>query len=394
MKYVDEFRDPKGVKYYREKIADLVKNITGNSEKTYSIMEVCGGQTHSIVKHGLDQLLPPSIRLIHGPGCPVCVTPSEIIDVAITISLRPNVVFCSFGDMLRVPGVDKSLLQAKAEGADIRTVYSPMDALQIAINEPDKEVVFLAVGFETTAPANGMAVYQAHQQGIKNFSMVVSQVTVPPAMVAILQNEATAVQGFLAAGHVCTVMGYQQYYSIADQFKVPIVVTGFEPVDVMQGLYECIRMLVNNEIGVVNQYRRSVQAKGNIPAQQLLETVFQLQDKEWRGVGTIAQSGLCLADDYQQYDALARFDVSLNKRRTESPCISGEILQGLKKPDQCPAFGKACTPEAPLGATMVSTEGACSAYYQYRNRGVNVGALNMTNIMEQKEASNNELNKA
>jgi len=385
MKYVDEYRDPKGVHYFRKKIEDLVScSDNGNaslstplsttsstaSSTTFSIMEVCGGQTHSIVKYGLDQLLPENIQLIHGPGCPVCVTPSEIIDAAIKIALMPDVVFCSFGDMLRVPGSTKSLLQAKSEGADVRIVYSPMDALNIAkdiLKEgSDKQVVFLAVGFETTAPANGMALYQARQQQVDNFSMLVSQVTVPPAMVAILQNEETAVQGFLAAGHVCTVMGYQQYHAIARQFQVPIVVTGFEPVDVMQGLYECIRMLVCDEVAVVNQYRRSVTEAGNPTAQRLLETVFQLQDKEWRGVGRIAQSGLELADEYKHYDALRRFNVALKKTDVESPCISGEILQGVKKPSQCSAFGRSCTPESPLGATMVSTEGACSAYYLYR----------------------------
>ncbi len=356
--------------YFRKKIEAL---ISGSKPSTpLSIMEVCGGQTHSIVKHGLDQLLPENIQLIHGPGCPVCVTPSEIIDAAIKIALLPGVVFCSFGDMLRVPGSTKSLLQAKSEGADVRIVYSPMDALDIAKDllkqGSDKQVVFLAVGFETTAPANGMALYQAQQQQIDNFSMVVSQVTVPPAMVAILQNEETAVQGFLAAGHVCTVMGYQQYHAIAKQFNVPIVVTGFEPVDVMQGLYECIRMLVCGEVAVVNQYRRSVTEAGNQTAQKLLETVFQLQDKEWRGIGSIAQSGLEVAEEYKQYDALLRFGVSLDRGIVESPCISGEILQGVKKPDQCPAFGRTCTPESPLGATMVSTEGACAAYHLYRGR--------------------------
>ena len=373
MKYVDEYRDPKGVHYFRKKIEDLMSGSDkhGASLSTsFSIMEVCGGQTHSIVKHGLDQLLPDNIQLIHGPGCPVCVTPSEIIDAAITIALLPDVVFCSFGDMLRVPGSTKSLLQAKSEGADVRIVYSPMDALDIAKDllkqGSDKQVVFLAVGFETTAPANGMALYRARQQQIDNFSMVVSQVTVPPAMVAILQNEETAVQGFLAAGHVCTVMGYQQYHAIAKQFNVPIVVTGFEPVDVMQGLYECIRMLVCGEAAVVNQYRRSVTESGNLTAQKLLKTVFQLQDKEWRGVGSITQSGLALTEEYKYYDALLRFGVSLDKSAVKSPCISGEILQGLKKPDQCPAFGRSCTPESPLGATMVSTEGACAAYYLYR----------------------------
>ncbi len=329
-------------------------------------MEVCGGQTHAIVKFGVDTLLPDTLSLIHGPGCPVCVTPVALVDKAIAIALQPEVIFCSFGDMLRVPGSSSSLMTVKALGADIRIVYSPLDALRIARDTPDKHVVFFAVGFETTAPANAMAAYQAKQLGLTNFSMLVSHVLVPPAMEAILTAPERRVQGFLAAGHVCTVMGYTKYEPIAQTHRVPIVVTGFEPLDILQGVYMCILQLEEGRYEVENQYARAVQRDGNRPARQLMSEVFQVTHRTWRGVGDIPQSGLELQVAYAAFDAEQRFDVTADTRGETSECISGLILQGLKKPHDCPAFGSRCTPEQPLGATMVSSEGACAAYYRYR----------------------------
>lgn len=359
MKFIDEYRDADAAKKY----SDAIWRLT---TKPWTIMEICGGQTHSIVKFGIDELLPDKITLVHGPGCPVCVTPVELINKALEIASKPNVIFCSFGDMLRVPGTDKDLLSVKASGGDVRIVYSPLDALKLASNNPDKEVVFFAVGFETTAPANAMAVYQAKKQGIKNFSILVSHVLVPPAMEAILSSPDCRVQGFLAAGHVCTVMGYDEYIPLAEKYKVPIIVTGFEPLDILQGIYMCIKQLEENKYKVENQYSRTVQEKGNRPAQDLIEKVFKVVHRKWRGVGEIPQSGLGLNDEFIEYDAERKFDVE-NIVAEESPeCIAGLVLQGLKKPHDCSAFGTKCTPEKPLGAPMVSSEGACAAYYRYR----------------------------
>jgi len=320
------------------------------------------------VKFGVDELLPADISLVHGPGCPVCVTPVALLDKAIAIALQPDVIFCSFGDMLRVPGSRRDLMSAKAHGADVRIVYSPLDALRIAREFPDKQVVFFAVGFETTAPANAMAVYQAKQQGLMNFSMLVSHVLVPPAMEAILTAPQRRVQGFLAAGHVCTIMGYTEYEPLARTHRVPIVVTGFEPLDILQGVYMCVKQLEEGRAEVENQYTRAVRRAGNQPAQQLMRDVFHVVHRTWRGVGEIPWSGLGLRETYAAFDAEQRFDVATQTLDEASECISGLILQGLKKPDECPAFGNRCTPEQPLGATMVSSEGACAAYYRYRRR--------------------------
>jgi hydrogenase expression/formation protein HypD len=330
-------------------------------------MEICGGQTHSIMRHGLDELLPEGIELIHGPGCPVCVTPLELIDKAIAIASRPDVIFTSFGDMLRVPGSDEDLFRTRADGGDVRVVYSPLDAVKIAQQNPDKQVVFFGIGFETTAPANAMSVWQAKQLNVKNYSMLVSHVRVPPAMRAILSSPYNQVQAFLAAGHVCAVMGYWEYPPIAAEFKVPIVVTGFEPVDLVEGILKAVKQLEANRHEVENAYGRAVTLEGNKPAQDLIDKVFVECDRKWRGIGTIPLSGWRLRDEYAEFDAEQRFTVG-NINTKESPlCISGLVLQGRKKPNECPAFGKECTPEHPLGATMVSSEGACAAYYRYRN---------------------------
>ncbi len=361
MKYLDEYREAGAVMKY----AALIKKIV---IKPWNIMEVCGGQTHSIVKSGIDELLPKEVTLIHGPGCPVCVTPLEQIDKAIELASKKEIIFCSFGDMLRVPGSKKDLLSVKAEGGDVRILYSPIDALKIAKENPDKEVVFFAVGFETTAPANAMAVYQAKQQGIKNFSILISHVLVPPAIEAILSSPNNRVNGFLAAGHVCTIMGYEEYYPVAEKYKVPIVVTGFEPVDILNGIYMCIKQLEEGRAEVENQYSRVVDKAGNLHAQNIIKDVFKIRNRKWRGIGEITQSGLGLNVDYSEYDAEKKFSLSDIVVDEPSECISGLILQGIKKPFECEAFGKICTPEHPLGATMVSSEGACAAYYKYRNK--------------------------
>jgi hydrogenase expression/formation protein HypD len=359
MKFVDEYRDG-------DAAASFSRAIHRTITRNWTIMEICGGQTHTIVRYGIDELLPPGITLVHGPGCPVCVTPVELIEKAITIAALPKVIFCSFGDMLRVPGRDKDLLSVRAEGADVRIVYSPLDCLKIASDNPDKEVVFFAVGFETTAPANAMAVVQADRQGVRNFSLLVSHVLVPPAMEAILSSPGNVVQGFLAAGHVCTVMGYREYEPLAARYHVPIVVTGFEPLDILQGIFMCVRQLEEGRSEVENQYSRSVRQEGNPAAQQLIREVFRVIPRKWRGVGEIPQSGLGLQDKFLAYDAEQRFDVAWQNIPEPKECISGLILQGIKKPHECLAFGKVCTPEHPLGATMVSSEGACAAYYRYR----------------------------
>lgn len=352
----------------RRHVKALVQEIHERSTRPWKIMEVCGGQTHAIIRNGLDQLLPETIELLHGPGCPVCVTEEAVIDAACEIARRPNVILCSFGDMLRVPGQTLSLLDVRSQGADVRVVYSPLDALALAAQCPEKEIVFLAVGFETTAPANGLAIKRAAEQGIKNFSVVLSQVTVPPALSGLLSSPHNKIHAFLAAGHVCTVMGYAQYHAIAERYQVPIIVTGFEPVDILRGVLASVNALENNRYQVENLYERSVTDEGNRHAQSLLREVFMPIDKVWRGLGMLPASGLGLAPTYAAYDALSRFKPVLPVGPLHDVrCISGDIMQGLRKPNQCPAFGKQCTPETPLGATMVSGEGACNAYYQYRN---------------------------
>lgn len=361
MKYLEEYRDAAAARGFARAIARAAR-------RPWTLMEVCGGQTHAIVKYGLDELLPPGVTLVHGPGCPVCVTPLEVLDRAIAIASRPGVVFCSFGDMLRVPGSRRDLLSVQATDGDVRIVYSPLDALRIAEENPQKEVVFFAVGFETTAPANAMAVYQARERGLKNFSLLVSQVLVPPAMEGILASPLNRVQGFLAAGHVCTIMGVEEYGPIAQKYRVPIVVTGFEPVDILQGIYLCVRQLEEGRAEVENQYARSVRREGNLHARRMIERVFRVIPRQWRGIGEIPRSGLGLSEEFSEFDAERRFGVE-DLRVEENPeCLSGLILQGIKKPAECPAFGTRCTPEHPLGATMVSTEGACAAYYRYRGR--------------------------
>ena len=359
MKFVDEYRDPNAVAQLAQRIADI-------TTRPWRIMEVCGGQTHSIIKHGIDQILPDGITLIHGPGCPVCVTPLSYIDKALAIAAEPGVIFCSFGDMLRVPGSDQDLLGLKAQGADIRIVYSPLDALSIAQSHPDKHIVFFGVGFETTAPTTALTAYQARQLKVQNFSLLICHVRVPPVMRALLDSEHCTVQGFLGAGHVCTIMGYHEYLPLVDHYRLPIVITGFEPVDIMQGLYLCIRQLESGQHRVENQYRRVVTEAGNLSAQQLLQAVFKPVDQSWRGLGLIPESGWQLNDDYAAWNAEQRFDIGTIHTQEPETCRSGEVLQGVIKPPECAEFGKTCTPEHPLGATMVSSEGACAAYYRYR----------------------------
>ncbi len=359
MKYLDEYRDAELV---RKGLDEIRRTVT----RPWSLMEICGGQTHSIMRHGLDELLPPEITLIHGPGCPVCVTPIELIDKAIAIASQPSVIFCSFGDMLRVPGSGEDLFRTKADGGDVRVVYSPLDAVKIAQQNPDRQVVFFGIGFETTAPANAMSVWQARQLGVTNYSMLVSHVRVPPAMRAILSSPYNQVQAFLAAGHVCAVMGYWEYLPIAEEYEVPIVVTGFEPVDLVQGILMAVRQLEAGRHAVENAYARVVTCEGNRPAQNLIDKVFVECDRKWRGIGVIPMSGWRLRDEFAAWDAEKRFDVNAINPRESQLCISGLVLQGRKKPKECPAFGKECTPEHPLGATMVSSEGACAAYYRYR----------------------------
>ncbi len=337
-------------------------------------MEVCGGQTHSIVKNGIDRLLPSEIELVHGPGCPVCVTSLELLDKAIAIASRPDVIFASFGDMLRVPGSEKDLFMVKSEGGDVRIVYSPLDAVQLAKENPDKKVVFFAVGFETTAPSNAMAVRQASRGGLSNFSVLVSHVLVPPAMKALLNSPQNRVQGYLAAGHVCAVMGWEEYEPIARQHKVPIVVTGFEPVDILLGILMTVRQLERGEAKVENHYLRAVSREGNRPAQELIEKIFEVTDRNWRGIGVIESSGFRLRPEFAQHDAEQVFDLTDMKVSEPSSCISGLVLQGLKKPHECPVFAEECTPQTPLGATMVSSEGACAAYYSYGRADLLSGA--------------------
>lgn len=358
MKFLDEYRDPVAA----EKLRQMICRVT---TRPWTLMEICGGQSHTIVKYGIDELLPPGISLVHGPGCPVCVTPVELIDRAVSIAARPDVIFCSFGDMLRVPGSKHDLLTVKAAGGDVRVVYSPLDCLQLAEKHPDRTVVFFAVGFETTAPANAMAVWQAKRRGLTNFAMLVSHVLVPPAMSALLSSPLNRIQGFLAAGHVCAVMGYEEYEPLASEFRIPIVVTGFEPLDLLEGIYQCVCLLEAGRWGVENQYVRAVSREGNARARALLSEVFEITDRKWRGIGLIPQSGFRLRPEYDSFDALNRFPETMADVIESTVCISGQILQGLKKPHECPAFRAQCTPDTPLGATMVSSEGACAAYYHY-----------------------------
>ena len=359
MKYLDEFQDP-------ALAGRLLDDIRATATRPWAMMEVCGGQTHSIIRHGLDQLLPDEIELIHGPGCPVCVTPLEVIDKALEIAARPDVIFCSFGDMLRVPGSDRDLFRVKSAGGDVRVVYSPLDALNLARENPDRQVVFFGIGFETTAPPNAMTVYQAKKLGIENFSLLVSHVRVPPAIEAIMTSPSCRVQAFLAAGHVCTVMGTGEYPPLAERFGVPIVVTGFEPLDLLEGIRRTVHQLEEGRHEVENAYRRVVAPDGNPVAIRMLEDVFEVVDRSWRGIGMIPQSGWRLSERYREYDAEERFKVGDIHTQESSVCRSGEVLQGLLKPHECEAFGTLCTPRNPLGATMVSSEGACAAYYLYR----------------------------
>ncbi|MEC9323187.1 MAG: hydrogenase formation protein HypD [Actinomycetota bacterium] len=359
MKYLDEFRDPEAAK-------TLVDAITRRATRTWTVMEVCGGQTHSIIRNGIDQLLAGAVEFIHGPGCPVCVTPLEMIDRALEIAARDDVIFCSFGDMLRVPGSRRDLFGVRARGGDVRIVYSPLDATRVAADNPDKQVVFFGVGFETTAPANAMAVVHAERLGLTNFSMLVSHVLVPPAMRAILSSPTNRVQGFLAAGHVCSVMGTGEYGPLVDEFGVPIVVTGFEPLDLLEGVRQVVELLESGTPELRNAYPRAVSAQGNTVAQQTLADEFAVTDRQWRGIGLIPASGWTLSPRYAAFDAERRFGVGDIRVAESDQCRSGEVLQGLLKPHECPAFGRACTPRTPLGATMVSSEGACAAYYQFR----------------------------
>lgn len=360
MKFLSEYRDAALVQ-------ELVNDIKAITTKPWTIMEVCGGQTHSLVKNGLLEMLPKEITMVHGPGCPVCVTPVSIIDEAILLSKKPEVVLCSFGDMLRVPGSAKSLLEAKSEGADVRIVYSPLDAVKLAKENPDREVVFFAVGFETTAPANALSVIQADKSGIKNYSILASHVLVPPAMEAILSDSETTVNAFLAAGHVCTIMGIDEYCPIAKKYKVPIVVTGFEPVDLLQGIYMTVKQLEAGEYKVENQYARVVQREGNKLAKNAIDKVFDVSDRDWRGIGKIPSSGWEVSNRYQRYNARKKFDLQPIEEKENKNCIAGEIMKGKKKPFDCPLFGKVCNPEHPQGAPMVSSEGSCAAYYHYSN---------------------------
>lgn len=358
MKYLDEYRDGK----IAGKLVDEIRRV---QTKPWVIMEVCGGQTHSIVKNGIDYLLPRDIELVHGPGCPVCVTPLEMIDKAHAIARRPEVIFCSFGDMLRVPGSDGDLFSIKSRGGDVRVVYSPIDCLKIARANPDKKVVFFAIGFETTAPANAMLAWQAQRAGVTNVSLLVSHVLVPPSIAAILQSPLNRVQGFLGPGHVCAVVGYREYEPLSARFKVPIVITGFEPLDILQGVLMTVRQLEQGRAHVENQYSRILDRAGNVPAQKLINSVFEIGDRKWRGVGTIPKSGYKLRWEFRDFDAERLFDVKEIDTREPEACISGQILKGIKKPHDCPAFGKGCDPQHPMGATMVSAEGACAAYYAY-----------------------------
>lgn len=361
MKYLSEYRDPDLAKRY-------LKEIQNATSQAWSIMEVCGGQTHSLVKNGIIEMLPEHINMIHGPGCPVCVTPLRLIDKAVYLASNKNVILCSFGDMLRVPGSSKSLLEAKAGGADVRVLYSPLEAVKIAEDHPDKDVVFFAIGFETTAPANALSVVHAYRKQLKNFSILASHVLVPPAIEAVINDKESTIDGFLAAGHVCTIMGNAEYHPLSAKYKVPIVVTGFEPLDVLQGILMVVRQLEKNKHTVENQYSRIVKEKGNPDAKAMIFEVFEPQDQVWRGIGKISQSGYAIKEKYAEYDALRKFNVNIPEAEENSNCISGQIMKGIKKPFECSQFGKTCKPTNPLGAPMVSSEGACAAYYHFSGR--------------------------
>jgi hydrogenase expression/formation protein HypD len=358
LKYLKEYRNPDIARF-------LIQEIRRVTTSSWVIMEVCGGQTHSLVRNGIDRMLPELVELVHGPGCPVCVTPLELVEKAISIASIPGVIFASFGDMLRVPGSEKDLLVVRSEGGDVRVVYSPLEAVKLARENPERQVVFFAVGFETTAPSAAMAVWQARKEGLTNFSMLVSHVLVPPAMIALLESGQNRVQGYLAAGHVCTVMGWEEYEPIAEKYQVPIVVTGFEPVDLLEGILMVITQLERGEARVENQYARIVTREGNQPAQQKVREVFETTARKWRGIGEIPKSGLRLKSEFRAFDAEEVFKLKAMEVEEPPECISGQVLQGLKKPVDCGAFGRTCTPENPLGATMVSSEGACAAYYAY-----------------------------
>ncbi|HUA19450.1 MAG TPA: hydrogenase formation protein HypD [Bryobacteraceae bacterium] len=365
MRYLDEYRDPK--------IAQaLVDQIHARVTKPWVLMEICGGQTHTLMRYGIDELIPGQVELVHGPGCPVCVTPIEVVDKAVEIASRPDVIFVSYGDMLRVPGTKSDLFRVKAHGGDVRIAYSPMEAVKIAQKNPDRKVVFFGIGFETTAPANAMAVFKACNLGLTNFSELVSHVLVPPAIRLLLNSHENRVQGFIAPGHVCTVMGYWEYKALVDEFHVPIVVGGFEPVDLLEAILMLVAQLEDGRADVENQYARSVSYHGNEPAQRVVEQVFEVADRKWRGIGTIPMSGLRLRPEFAAYDAEKIFGVSELEAAEPAECISAQVLQGLKKPVDCPAFATRCTPEMPLGAPMVSAEGACAAYYQYRRHATSL----------------------
>lgn len=360
MKFISEYRDPELVEKY---LTEIHKTTT----RPWSIMEVCGGQTHSLVKNGIINLLPDKINMVHGPGCPVCVTPLHLIDKAVHLAMEKNVILCSYGDMLRVPGSKYSLLEAKARGADVRILYSPLEAVKLAKEMPDQEVVFFAVGFETTAPANALSVLHAERGQVENYSILASHVLVPPAIEAVMDDEIAQIDGFLAAGHVCTIMGIKEYYPLVEKYHVPIVVTGFEPVDIVQGLLMTIKQLEKGVAKLENQYTRVVHADGNPEAIKIIEKVFYTTDREWRGIGNINMSGYQVRPEYAQYDANKKFDINIEKVEENKDCIAGLVLKGIKKPYECPQFGKACSPQMPLGAPMVSSEGACAAYYHFSN---------------------------
>lgn len=360
MKHLSEYRSPELVRQY-------LKEIERITTKPWNIMEVCGGQTHSLVKNGIVNLLPKSINMIHGPGCPVCVTPLSMIDKAVYLALERNICLCTFGDMMRVPGSEKSLLEAKARGADVRMMYSPLEAVTLAQNNPDKQVVFFAVGFETTAPANALSIIQAKKLGLKNYSILTSHVLVPPALEAVMNDKETAIDGFLAAGHVCAIMGTEAYYPIANRYQVPIVVTGFEPVDLLQGILMTIEQLEQGRYNVENQYSRIVKKEGNLEAQKIINTIFEISDREWRGIGNIPKSGYEVKKEYLDFDANIKYQINIPLAQESLKCIAGQILKGIKKPHQCAEFGKTCNPQNPLGAPMVSSEGACAAYYHFSN---------------------------
>ena len=360
MKYLSEYRDPELVERY---LQELKKTVT----RPWTIMEVCGGQTHSLVKNGVLNLLPLEITMVHGPGCPVCVTPLHLIDKAVHLCEKQGVTLCSFGDMLRVPGSEKSLLQAKASGAEVKIVYSPLEAVKFAEENPEKEVVFFAVGFETTAPANALSVIHAHRKGLKNYSILASHVLVPPAIEAVMTDPDHLIQGFLAAGHVCTIMGLSAYQPLIEKYKVPIVVTGFEPVDLLQGILMTIKQLEKGSHKLENQYSRVVRSEGNPEAIKTIQKVFEVTDREWRGIGTIPQSGYQVREAYADFDANVKYEITVSKVKECEDCIAGLVLKGIKKPFECTQFGKQCTPSTPLGAPMVSSEGACAAYYHFSN---------------------------